>query len=145
MALDKGRKRGGAQLIVIGCLLCVGGAGRVDAQEQGVLNSGKQEFQHYCATCHGESGRGDGPMAELLRKPPANLTQLSKKNGGQFPFWRIYRTVDGREEVMAHGSRTMPVWGAHFLVEEGGAPSDEETVLGRILALVYYLESIQEK
>ena len=84
-------------------------------------------------------------MAELLRAVPADLTQLKKKNGGQFPFWRIYGTIDGREEVMAHGTRTVPVWSAHFLTEAGGQPLDEHRAMGRILALVYYLESIQTK
>jgi mono/diheme cytochrome c family protein len=122
-----------------------GGVGRVSAQDQVVLTSGKLEFQHYCATCHGAGGTGNGPMADLLKTAPADLTQLRKKNGGQYPFWRVYRTIDGREEVMAHGARTMPIWGAHFLIEEGGAPLDEHTVLGRILALTYYIESLQEK
>jgi hypothetical protein len=84
-------------------------------------------------------------MSDLWKKPPADLTQLSKKNNGQFPFWRVYRTIDGREEVVAHGPRAMPVWGARFLMQEGGAPLDEHAVLGRILALVYYVESLQER
>jgi hypothetical protein len=84
-------------------------------------------------------------MVELLKKPAPDLTQLSKKNNGQFPFWRVYRTIDGRDEVMSHGTRTMPVWGAQFLSQEGGAPPDEDRVLGRILSLVYYLESLQDK
>ena len=83
--------------------------------------------------------------ADLLRAVPADLTQLKKKNDGQFPFWRLYGTIDGREEVMAHGTRTMPVWDAHFLTEAGGQPLDENRVIGRIFALVYYLESIQTK
>jgi mono/diheme cytochrome c family protein len=110
-----------------------------------VLTSGKLEYQQYCAICHGKEGKGGGSMADLLRAKPADLTQLSKKNRGQFPFWRVYRTIDGREEVMGHGTRTMPIWGSHFLVEEGGGPLDEHVVLGRILALVYYLESLQMK
>jgi mono/diheme cytochrome c family protein len=126
-------------------MLGVGSMAKAIAQEQVVLSSGKLEFQSYCATCHGEKGRGDGPMAELWKTQPADLTQLSKKRNGQFPFWRVYRQIDGREEMMAHGTRAMPVWGAHFLIEEGGAPLDEHTVLGRILSLVYYIESIQEK
>jgi hypothetical protein len=84
-------------------------------------------------------------MADLLKKPPPDLTQLSKRNGGQFPFWRVYRTIDGREEVMAHGPRTMPVWGADFMSQAGGGTLDENRVLGRILSLVYYLESLQDK
>ena len=118
---------------------------RVAAQEQVVLTSGKLEYQDYCAACHGPAGKGNGPMSELWKKPPADLTQLSKKNNGQYPFWRVYRTIDGREEVVAHGPRAMPVWGARFLMQEGGAPLDEHAVLGRILALVYYVESLQER
>jgi hypothetical protein len=83
-------------------------------------------------------------MADLLKTRPADLTRLPKERG-QFPFWRVYRTIDGREEVMAHGTRTMPIWGSHFLMEEGGGPLDEQRVIGRILALVYFLESIQAK
>jgi mono/diheme cytochrome c family protein len=117
----------------------------VEAQEQVVLTSGKLEYQHYCASCHGSDGKGGGPMSDLWKNPPANLTQLSKKNNGQFPFWRVYRTIDGREEVVSHGPRAMPIWGARFLAQEGGAPLDEHTVMGRILALVYYVESLQER
>jgi len=109
-----------------------------------VLTSGKLEYQQYCAICHGKEGKGDGSMAELLKTKPADLTQLRKERG-QFPFWRAYRTIDGREAVMAHGTRAMPIWGSHFLIEEGGGPLDDQRVMGRILALVYYLESIQTK
>lgn len=120
-------------------------AAQVAAQEQVVLTSGKLEYQQYCATCHGADGKGGGPMSDLWKTPPADLTQLSKKSNGQFPFWRVYRTIDGREAVASHGPRAMPVWGARFLAQEGGAPLDEHTVLGRILALVYYVESLQAK
>ncbi len=117
---------------------------RVVTAQEVVLTSGQLEYHNYCASCHGRDGKGKGPMADLLRTVPADLTQLKKKND-QFPFWRIYAIIDGREAVMAHGSRTMPVWGAHFLTEAGGQPLDEQRVIGRILALVYYLESIQAK
>jgi mono/diheme cytochrome c family protein len=125
-------------------VLLLGNPYAVAAQEV-VLTSGQLEYQQYCGSCHGRDGMGGGAMADLLRVAPSDLTQLSKKNGGQFPFWRIYGTIDGREEVMAHGTRTMPVWGAHFLTEAGGQPLDEHRVIGRILALVYYIESLQAK
>ena len=127
-------------------LLIFGGSNATPiAAQEVVLTSGKLEYQQYCASCHGTDGKGNGPMSELWKKPPANLTLLSRKHKGQFPFWRVYRTIDGREDVIAHGPRAMPIWGSHFLAQEGGAPLDEHTVLGRILALVYYVESIQEK
>ncbi|MBI3301099.1 MAG: c-type cytochrome [Deltaproteobacteria bacterium] len=115
------------------------------AQEEVILTNGKTEYQGYCALCHGDEAKGDGPMSNILTIKPADLTRLSKKNGGEFPFWRIYRTIDGRDEVRGHGARNMPVWGAYFLTEEGGSLLDEDRVIGRILSLVYYLRSIQEK
>lgn len=117
------------------------------AQEDEIIGGGKIKYQKYCANCHGPAGKGNGEMAALLVFKPADLTQLSKKNKGEFPFWRIYRAIDGREVIRGHGTREMPLWGFVFQVEEGpqGPNFDEDTVRGRIWQLVYYLESIQEK
>jgi hypothetical protein len=76
---------------------------------------------------------------------PPDLTQLSKKHQGQFPFWQVYRIIDGREEVKGHGTRDMPIWGEVFRPPEGGKRADETGAIGRILVLVYYLQSIQEQ
>lgn len=86
-------------------------------------------------------------MARLLVLQPTDLTQLRKKSQGEFPFWHVYRVIDGRELIGGHGSRAMPLWGFVFQVEEGanGSLSQEDVVRGRIRQLVYYLESIQEK
>ncbi|SPP63069.1 c-type cytochrome [Nitrospira lenta] len=40
------------------------------------LPSGKALYQHHCATCHGQTGWGDGPNATLLRVAPANFHQF---------------------------------------------------------------------
>jgi mono/diheme cytochrome c family protein len=115
------------------------------AQEAVVLTHGKQEYLTHCATCHGLQAKGDGPLSTILTVAPADLTQLRKKHDGEFPFWRVYKIIDGRDLVRGHGVRNMPVWGAEFLMEEGGGYLDEDRVIGRILGLVYYLQSIQEK
>jgi len=81
----------------------------------------------------------------LLTVRPTDLTQLSKKHQGQFPFWQVYRIIDGREEVKGHGTRDMPIWGEVFRQPEGGQRLDETHVIGRLLALVYHIQSIQEK
>ena len=81
----------------------------------------------------------------LLTVRPTDLTQLSKKHNGQFPFWQVYRIIDGREEVKGHGTRDMPIWGEVFRQPEGDKRVDETRAIGRILALVHYLQSIQEK
>lgn len=36
--------------------------------------SGRALYLTNCASCHGETGRGDGPRAATLRRPPADLT-----------------------------------------------------------------------
>jgi mono/diheme cytochrome c family protein len=47
--------------------------------------SGKEMYNQYCAVCHGTGGKGDGPAADALKKKPADLTQLTRKNNGTFP------------------------------------------------------------
>jgi mono/diheme cytochrome c family protein len=115
------------------------------AQEMEVIAGGEIEYQNHCAVCHGVDASGNGIMSKFLNLPPANLTQLSKKYGGKFPFWQIYRTIDGREEVRGHGTRTMPIWGARFRADAGGNdPGSKSQAAGRILSLVFYLQHIQE-
>jgi hypothetical protein len=53
-------------------------------------------------------GKGDGEMAKLLVFKPADLTQLCKRNQGEFPFWPVYRAIDGRETIRGRGSREIP-------------------------------------
>ncbi|HET8823864.1 MAG TPA: cytochrome c, partial [Terriglobales bacterium] len=73
--------------------------------------SGKEMYKSYCASCHGEIGKGNGPAAEALKTPPSDLTQLSKNNSGKFPTERVISILRGQATVTAHGNRDMPVWG----------------------------------
>jgi mono/diheme cytochrome c family protein len=113
--------------------------------EQEVMAGGKPVFEQYCATCHGHDAKGGGVASNLLTVKPPDLTMISKKNNGTFPFWRMYGVIDGREEVRAHGTRDMPIWGAEFRAEATSSPTAQSQVRGRILELVYYLQSIQAK
>lgn len=115
------------------------------AQEMEVIAGGELEYQNHCAVCHGVDASGNGIMSKYLTLPPANLTQLSKKYGGKFPFWQVYRTIDGREEARGHGMSQMPVWGPRFRADAGGnGPGERSQAAGRILSLVFYLQHIQE-
>lgn len=113
------------------------------------LSLGGNDFQTYCASCHGEDGRGNGPVAEFLAITPADLTKLSRNNGGIFPAERLAQVIDGRHEVKIHGPRDMPVWGDWFDAEAeapGLRASEREIVVHeRIAALVAYLKTIQVK
>jgi mono/diheme cytochrome c family protein len=115
------------------------------AQDE-IVARGRLEYQGYCAVCHGENGKGDGIVSRYLLIKPADLTQLSKNNRGEFPFWRTYWTIDGRQEVKGHGSRVMPIWGNRFRSEEGpeGPAAWIDLARGRIWQLVVFLQSIQE-
>ena len=106
-----------------------------------LVDSGRALFATYCASCHGISGRGNGPAAEELRRRPADLTQYAKQNGGTFNGARMHSIVDGRA-VKAHGTMDMPVWGDAFKWREG---LSEDAIKARIEALVRYLETIQER
>lgn len=103
---------------------------------------GSQLFRTHCTPCHGTTGRGDGPMADQLRRMPPDLTKYTASNGGVFPSERVSRIIDGRD-VPSHGDREMPVWGDVFKTVRGGASA--EAVQARIAAIVRYLEGIQQR
>ncbi|MGE0824359.1 MAG: cytochrome c [Candidatus Binatia bacterium] len=115
------------------------------AQQAEVAKAGRPAYEQNCAVCHGREGKGDGGAMNLLTVKPADLTQLSKNNNGTFPFWQMYRVIDGREEIKGHGARDMPIWGQEFRLQSGSGAMAESQARGRILELVYYLESIQAK
>jgi mono/diheme cytochrome c family protein len=125
-------------------------AGAAQGQQEPIEAIGKQEFIRSCAACHGESGKGDGPIAGLLLVGPPDLTSIRKRHGGNFPASWVYRVVDGRNQVRAHGSKEMPIWGDRYRAEAlRGLPlplnaGADAVVHGRILSLVFYLDLIQE-
>jgi len=116
------------------------------AQDKDLIAAGHQEFRHSCVVCHGLTGKGESVMTtlNLLAIKPPDLRQLRKRNQGTFPFWQMYRVIDGRQEILAHGSRDMPMWGDIFIRQENGTIADDARAIGRILQLLYYLESIQQ-
>lgn len=104
--------------------------------------SGHEMFTTYCAVCHGKGGKGDGPAATALKKTPANLTELTARNGGKFPELRVYGTIKGEVEVPAHGSRDMPIWGSVFSSLSHGSQAEVQM---RISNLTAYVQSLQGK
>lgn len=117
-------------------------------QEQEIIGGGRLLFQKFCVSCHGSRAMGDGPLAGSLNPKPADLTNLSARNSGAFPFWHAYRTIDGRQQIPAHGTRDMPVFGIWFRIPDDEVSIETEwgdQVRGRIWQLLSYLESIQER
>jgi mono/diheme cytochrome c family protein len=94
-------------------------------------------FDSYCAVCHGKTGLGDGPAAKALTKAPADLTKLSARNGGTYPEVKVKRYIEGADEVAAHGTRDMPMWGDLF------RSLNRDTAVIRIQALSDLIKGMQ--
>jgi mono/diheme cytochrome c family protein len=105
-------------------------------------SSGRQMYDAYCASCHGQGGKGDGPAASALKMRPTDLTQLAAKNGGTFPDAHVVQVIKGDLITTAHGSKDMPVWGPVFL---NLAQHDSALAQLRIRNLTRYLASMQQK
>ena len=126
-------------------LIAAGGpAGGEQVKADPVLAElGQPLFERHCAACHGRAGRGDGPVAGALRTPPPDLTRIAARRRGDFPTSEIVRTIDGRFERTAHGTREMPVWGYRFGTDVPEPEVGESVARGNIVSLVEYLKSIQ--
>ncbi len=106
---------------------------------------GKQDFVKYCAGCHGNDGKGNGPDIYTLGGPkPPDLTDLGKRNGGAFPFQQVADTVDGTKTLPSHNRFDMPFLGVDLL-EPGQnlTPESRARIQARINNIVRYVESIQ--
>jgi mono/diheme cytochrome c family protein len=103
---------------------------------------GADLFRIHCANCHGAAGHGDGPTAQGLKVRPVNLTRLARRNGGTFPERAVWSAIDGRDDLLSHGSRAMPIWGLAFQDPETDVGQEGE-VRARIGWLVEFLRSIQ--
>jgi len=128
------------------------------ATAQQPFDLGKREYESNCAVCHGVKGKGDGPYMAFMNykaKGVSDLTLIAKRNGGAFPFQKVYETIDGTAEIEVHGPRDMPIWGNDYArkaresyPEEGYAFTRSDFELytrTRVLALTDYLNRLQVK
>jgi mono/diheme cytochrome c family protein len=104
--------------------------------------SGKEMYTSYCAVCHGTEGKGNGPAASALKVAPADLTVLSKNDGGKYPAMKVSSAIRGTATLPAHGSEEMPMWGDLFRSMSNG---HEGEVQQRVGNLTHYIETLQTK
>lgn len=102
--------------------------------------AGRDLYLRLCASCHGVSGRGDGPVAPALGEPPTDLTTLSRRHDGDFSAIDVFAAVDGTTMPRAHGVSEMPVWG-EVLRETPGVATDKAR--DALLLVTDYLRTIQ--
>jgi len=130
-----------ALIAVLLSLLVTASAGAAER-----MSYGEAEYLNSCAACHGLEGKGNGPLVSVLTKRPADLTRLSDRNGGRFPYDRVTNIIDGREILPSHGSREMPVWGRQFLEQDTktyGSEGGQIVTAERIRGLADYLKTLQ--
>ena len=96
-------------------LVALAGCSGVGPAVTDVANLGAPDgqvlYRRYCASCHGLSGRGDGPIADRLKVTLPDLTLLAADNGGRFPRHEVAQVLTGERAVPTHGPLSMPVWG----------------------------------
>jgi mono/diheme cytochrome c family protein len=105
--------------------------------------SGQELYMRFCASCHGEEGHGDGPVASAISVTVPDLTGIMQRQGDQFPQQKLREIIDGRSVVIAHGTRYMPVWGYEFWVEQGADKEAEAAVRLILDNLLGYIRGIQ--
>jgi mono/diheme cytochrome c family protein len=101
--------------------------------------SGAQLYKNYCAACHGIEGKGDGPVVNFLKVPPADLSTLAQRNDGKYPADRVAATLDSSTNRGPHGTSDMPIWGPVFRAKGKGVAQI------RIQKLNAFIESLQQE
>ncbi|MBI5904354.1 MAG: cytochrome c [Deltaproteobacteria bacterium] len=73
------------------------------------LVTGKELYGIYCAPCHGESGKGDGPVAKKFVPTPADIS--ASGHGAHHPDGDLFA-------VITHGRGGMPPFRSDLTVKE---------------------------
>lgn len=105
-----------------------------------------KDYLQYCAECHGAEGRGAQPEKRAVPGyVSVDLTQISKRNGGEFPRQKVYDEIEGRQRIAAHFHGDMPRWGTRYHLDEKDQSQAAQRMRDRISAMVDFIELMQEK
>jgi mono/diheme cytochrome c family protein len=125
--------------IALFCLAWMAWAAPSRPNQREEYTSGAHLYRAYCASCHGDTGRGDGPVADLGPRPP-DLTQLTRKAGGTFPRAEVLAVLRQTRRLPGHQAPAMPNW---LELLRRSEHRDERVVEQRLDALVAHIESLQ--
>lgn len=107
---------------------------------------GRDLFLESCATCHGDSAMGDGPMVGGIQGGVPDLTEIAKRNGGDFPLAETMSFIDGYIRPRTH-SPAMPEFGELLSASPTVLYDTGDGILtptpSALVALAEYLQSIQ--
>lgn len=131
--------------MTLGIALLLTGCASTRAPERDLRQMPALElYQQLCSSCHGAEGRGNGPVASLIKIGVPDLTRIAYRDGGEFPTEDVRRAIDGRWDRRAHGARDMPVWGWQLYDSAASGDAQERAVVDSMIdRLVEYLRGIQ--
>lgn len=99
-----------------------------EMMESADISKGKALYETYCTSCHGMSGKGDGPAAVSLRPKPKNLTDSAYMSSLNDQY--LYDVIN-KGGVAVGKSPFMPGWGTTL--------SDED-----IADIISYIRSLSQ-
>jgi cytochrome c2 len=76
---------------------------------RGNPEEGKPIYQRLCASCHGASGKGDGPVGQALQPRPSDFSEHMHHHGDDH-FFKVIK--EGGASVGK--SAAMPAWGGQL-------------------------------
>ena len=105
--------------------------------------SGAELYHRFCESCHGRDGVGDGPVSRSLAVALPDLRRIALRHDGHYPENWVYRVIDGRDALISHGPRDMPVWGVELWREQGADVTAGAKTRDVVARLVEYLKDLQ--
>lgn len=113
----------------------------LDAQSAGELL-----FKDNCASCHGVTGQGDGPLSVGLGTAPADLTQIAARRDGVWPMLEVMSILDGYLKA-TNPREDMPI--IEDLLDNDMVEFDTGNGLTtlvplKLIEVVNYLETLQD-
>ena len=128
-------------LLVAGLAACLP-TGRTETAT--AIPTGAQDYEQYCAICHGTGGKGDGDVAATLPQRPADLTGIAARNGGTFPMTRVMAHIWGYAQ---ENGRVMPKFAplldGNMVLFDGGDGIATPTPV-RLVQLAEYVKGLQK-
>lgn len=112
--------------------------------------TGAEDYADFCAACHGANGKGDGGVASVLDRRPADLTRLSARNGGTFPgtevmakIWGYTGVAPGRQDSASPMPEFGPLLQGNLVPYDGGDGIATPTPV-RLVQIAEYLRLLQD-
>ena len=108
------------------------------------ITTAASDYAQFCADCHGTKGRGDGAAAASVTPRPADLTTISRRNGGTYPRLQVMNRIYGY--TMGASDSPMPAFGplleGKTVLFDAGDGIETPTPW-RLVALQDYVERMQ--